>query len=118
MAPICLSGSYIRSKVLKYSQKNFIHLKRSLHVRVCPHLPSGPSESLLMPANNIYQNGIMGGNGILAPGLGLVPGGTGSLTPSMQLSVNTVDAVTEAIKSDRTIRMWKVEAMKVCLKHF
>ena len=76
---------------------------------------SGPSESLLMPATNIYQNGvsngIVGTNGLLAPGL--VPGGGGSFTPAMQLSVNTVDAVTESIKSDRTIRMWKVEAMKV-----
>ena len=74
---------------------------------------SGPSESLLMPANG-YQNGtngIIGNSVLLAPGL--VPGGYGSLTPSMQLSVNTVDAVTESIKSDRTIRMWKVEAMKV-----
>lgn len=65
-----------------------------------------------MPAN-VYQNGtngIMGNNGILAPGL--VPGGFGSFSPAMQLSVNTVDAVTESIKSDRTIRMWKVEAMK------
>ena len=51
------------------------------------------------------------GNGLL------VPGGVGSLTPAMQLSVNTVDAVTESIKSDRTIRMWKVEAMKVlCMR--
>ena len=73
----------------------------------------GPSEGLLMPANG-YQNGTNGMTGnsvLLAPGL--TPGGYGSFTPSMQLSVNTVDAVTESIKSDRTIRMWKVEAMKV-----
>ena len=63
-----------------------------------------------MPATNVYQNGIT--NGIVGNGL-LVPGGVGSLTPAMQLSANTVDAVTESIKSDRTIRMWKVEAMKV-----
>ena len=72
-----------------------------------------------MPAS-VYQNGItngiVGNNDLLAPGL--VPGGIGSWTPSMQLSVNTVDAVTESIKSDRTIRMWKVEAMKVLHQTF
>ena len=70
-----------------------------------------------MQANNVYQNGtngIVGNNVLMAPGL--VPGGIGSFSPAMQLSVNTVDAVTESIKSDRTIRMWKVEAMKVYLK--
>lgn len=29
------------------------------------------------------------------------------------LTVNTVDSITEAIRSDRTIRHWKMEAMKV-----
>ncbi|KAK3590960.1 hypothetical protein CHS0354_034532 [Potamilus streckersoni] len=32
--------------------------------------------------------------------------------PALQLSINTVDNVTESIKNDRSIRMWKVEAMK------
>jgi len=34
-----------------------------------------------------------------------------SMTPV--LTVNTVDSVTEAIKSDRTIRQWRMDAMKV-----
>ncbi|XP_052266250.1 fas-binding factor 1-like isoform X2 [Dreissena polymorpha] len=35
-----------------------------------------------------------------------------AFNPALQLSVNTLDAVTESIKSDRAVRHWKMEALK------
>lgn len=61
-----------------------------------------------MPATNGYSNNGYSNNGYFPNGA--VPP---HLNPALQLTVNTVDAVTEAIKSDRTIRHWKMEAMKV-----
>ena len=33
--------------------------------------------------------------------------------PAMQQSLNSVGSITETIKADRSIRMWKMEALKV-----
>ncbi|KAL4240109.1 factor 1 [Mactra antiquata] len=65
---------------------------------------SPPPQGLLMPmssysSSNGYHTSI---NGSLPP----------ALNPALQLSVNTVDAVTESIKADRSIRFWKMEALK------
>jgi len=33
--------------------------------------------------------------------------------PAVQMSLNSVQTITESIKADRSIRMWKMEALKV-----
>lgn len=65
-------------------------------------------QGLLMPANGYPTSGYSS-NGYPVPNGSLPP----ALNPALQLTVNTVDAVTEAIKSDRSIRFWKMEALKV-----
>ncbi|XP_053392988.1 fas-binding factor 1 homolog [Mercenaria mercenaria] len=72
----------------------------------------GSPQGLLVPVNGHPTNGYPA-NGIPSNGYP-VPNGSipPALNPALQLTVNTVDAVTEAIKSDRSIRFWRMEALK------
>ena len=72
---------------------------------------SGTNQGLLMTANEYQTNGVP--STLPVQNGGLHQGYTPQLSPGVQLSVNTVDAVTESIKSDRSIRLWKMEALKV-----
>ena len=71
------------------------------------------SQGLLVPANSYpttgYPTNGISSNGYMVPNGSIPP----ALNPALQLTVNTVDAVTEAIKSDRSIRFWRMEAQKV-----
>ncbi|XP_060076077.1 fas-binding factor 1 homolog [Ylistrum balloti] len=70
--------------------------------------PQVPMESMPQMTNQTSPSYI--GNGYNAVSRQMVSHQVPS--PSIQMSLNSVQSITETIKADRSVRMWKVEAMK------
>lgn len=68
---------------------------------------------IMIPNNNVPMMQPPVSSPILSSNLVQTVQTTHVQNPALQNSINSVEAITESIKNDRSIRLWKMEAVKV-----